>query len=689
MTDAPPKPWAVIDVETSCVKTKAGEWASLPWATDELGVSPRSLLIGMKPVRVEGDKAFIETIPFIFAAVAEMDTALHMLSEYATLIGHNIKFDAAHVDGINSHTVWDTMIAEYILTAQVTKFAKLEELRAKYASAMPMKLDLIGSNLAKGVPPQDIPDAELRPYLQSDLHITAAVFKCQWELATPRQRALILVQSTASLAYGEIEDNGLTLDVPYTIAQRDHHANEMQAAREAFAHRFSMATGKDDDQLNLLRFDSLFTPSILSTVFFGSPPTIEGKVELTPEEKIGLPKNRRFKLVKINAVGPAYGPALDPSAYGAASMKVSPSIFKIDDDILAKIEGEGKSYYSLMAGLVRDYRKHQKIHGTYLDAWLTEIEKYYDRKLHPKVHSTSTDTGRTSSSGPNVQNIPDEGRMCVTTRYDAGYLLEADFKQLEVCGLAEVSGCGALIGALKAGTDIHYESGRSVYGWKFPAEMTKDLRRIVKTINFGLIYGGSAKTLAEQAGVDVETAQDLIKSFYTRFPGVKLWQDSMIRRVTERPDDIVISEGPHGTLTSHVIATPTGRNYSFPLEPPPPWMPPPMAKKRGNSPSPTKIKNYPVQGFATGDIVPLAVMLFWKELQARGLADECLLCNVVHDSILVDCINSFKAAEAQAALDHVVTIKLPAALKSLWGIELNVPLAVDVSLLKHWKNRST
>lgn len=679
------KLWAVIDVETGCVRDAAGEWSSAPWVHDEHGVSPWPLLIGIQPVGVEGDK--VDTC-FAGSAFVPGDASLGpAINHKATLIGHNIKFDAGHVPAINDHTIWDTMIAEYILTAQVSKFASLESLRAKYMRASTPKRDLIGSNLAKGIPPQDIPMGELMPYLYHDLSITAGVFKCQWELATPEQRALIMVQSTASLAYGEIEKNGLHLDVPYTIEARDFHAKQMQECREVFANLYASQCPDPDAQGGLLRLESMFTPKILSTVFFRSPPFVSGQVDLTPEEKIGLSKSRKYKQIQIDA--PSHIPALDPSAYGAAPYKGNPDIYTLTDDILAKIETGGPSFHAMMAGVVRKYRENQKIHGTYLDAWLTEIEKYGDRRLHPKVHSTSTDTGRTSSAGPNVQNIPDEGRACVSSRFPEGYLLEADFKQLEVMGLAEVSGCTALINALRAGTDIHYESGKSVFGWTSPADMDKEARRVVKTINFGLIYGGSAPTLAAQAGIEVEIAKALIRSFYTRFPGVKLWQDHMIKRVTERPDSIETREGQHGTVTYHTVKTATGRSYSFPLEPPPAWMPPHIAKARGNSASPTKVKNYPVQGFATGDIVPLAVMLYWKELRKRCLYHTCKLVNVVHDSMLVDCENALWAGQAESALRFVVDTQLPAAIKSLWDIELSVPLAVDVSIIKTWKSRST
>lgn len=686
MTDAPPKPWAVIDVETSCVKTVEGEWSALPWAKNDMGESPAPLLVGMKAMRVEGDMVDNGWSSGIFSTAA-FGAAAHAISEMATLVGHNIKFDAGHVPAINEHTIWDTMIAEYILTAQHDKFASLESLRAKYLPTVAAKDDLIGRNLRDGIPPQELEMGELEKYLQHDLDITAGIFKCQWELATPAQRALIMVQSTASLAYGEIEKNGLHLDIPYTITQRDKHAELMEEARKGFAHRYSLA-GKSSDYADLMRLPSLFTPSVLSSVFFGSPPNIEGQVELTAAEKVGLPKSRRYKTLVVEGVKGLWLEPLMPSAYGSAPMKASSGIYRMDDDILAKIEAAGAGYFGMMAGFVREYRKHQKIHGTYLDAWLTEVEKYADRRLHPKVHSTSTDTGRTSSAGPNVQNIPDEGRACVTSRFEHGHLMEADFKQLEVCGLAEVSKCRALITALRSGTDIHYESGKSVFGWHHPSDMDKDKRRIVKTINFGLIYGGSAKTLAAQAGVDEQIAKDLIRSFYTQFPGVKLWQDFTIDRVTRHPDSTVVREGEHGTVTFHTIKTDTGRSYSFPLEDPPTWMPPHVAAARGKSASPTKVKNYPVQGFATGDIVPLAVMLYWKELRKRGL-DSCKLVNVVHDSMLTDCASRVAAASASAALHHVVELQLPAALKSLWGVELSVPLSVDVSIITTWKQRST
>lgn len=678
MTDEVPYNTLIVDIETSVVKDRKGKWRSMPWDLGErpVGASPTGILFGASYARTHNPGIQIGAAIF----TKTLNSPPH---DSEMLVGHNIKFDAAHVPGIRKHHVWDTMIAEYILSAQQTKFASLADLTKKYAPTM-AKADLISDSLALGVPPQDIPLATLDPYLRNDLEITSAVFKAQWAAATQPQRALILVQSSASLVYGEMEENGLTLDVAETIRQREEADARRYVAENEVRTLWETHVGKTmaDD---MVRADFLMSPTALSMWFFGSPHNHTINVPLTDTEKVGKPKsrvNRKLQITPPQRSGRL--PILLPTSV-SAKVRAGSAVFTTNDEVLEAIwNAAADPYHRAMVSAIREYRRNEKLSSTYFAPWLEEIENTVDRRLHPTIHSTATDTGRTSCSNPNGQNIPDEPKKCITSRYDSGMLLEADFKQLEVCGLAEVSKCPDLIAALKRGDDIHYLSGRDVYRWGSPSEMTKDERRVVKTINFGLMYGGSAKTLAAQAGVDIEIVKKLIRGFYRAFPGVEKWQTAMIERVTNSPDRTEVVASAEGTTQVNIVTTETGRSYAFPLE---------ASKYRPGemTPSPTKVKNYPVQGFATGDIVPLAVLLVREAVSKitciHGTTNTVLPLLVVHDSILLDLPATCLWDDVKATITRVVENDLPRAIKDLWGIELAVPLSVDFHLSPTWKER--
>lgn len=679
MTATPiPTNTIVVDIETSVVKKRNGEWGSMPWdvpADVEKDHSPHGILFGAKWLAPHG--ALESRIGPVLSDFEYGVNGSPGELVAPTIVGHNLKFDAAHAPFLRALNSWDTMIAEYILTAQQTKFASLSDLVKKYAPGM-SKPDVIGENLANGIRPQDLPDEDLVAYLGNDLDVTAEVFKCQWALSTRTQRALILVQSAASLVYGEMEANGLTLDVATTIARRDD-ADGMSVARMTTATAV-WANYVGRDAADAMRAgDAIMSPTALSMWFFGTPSSLEVIVPLTDAEKIGAPKHRKNRKVTVKAPHAAgVLPLCDPAACGSAKRAIG-DIYGTSDEVLEQLKTRTGPEHSLMVSVIQQYRATQKLSKTYYTPWLETIEQTTDRCLHPKIHATATDTGRTSSSQPNGQNVPAEAKPCIVSRFEGGSILEVDFKQLEVCGLAEVSQCPALIKSLRNGDDIHFLSGQKVFGWKSPADMDKEKRRIVKTINFGLIYGGSAPTLAKQAGIDEATAKALIKSFYGRFPGVEDWQDDTYKRVSAAPDRTEVVPSPEGTTCVHWLTTLTGRSYAFPIERPP-WAP-----TAAGRPSPTKVKNYPVQGFATGDIVPLATLLVAAD--QRRLYPDVKRLLVVHDSMLFDVptVSTTSPGMVASGVRRVVEDQLPRALKDLWGIELSVPLSVDVTIHPTWK----
>jgi DNA polymerase-1 len=271
-----------------------------------------------------------------------------------------------------------------------------------------------------------------------------------------------------------------------------------------------------------------------------------------------------------------------------------------------------------------EYRKVQKEYSTYAEKLPSLI--WPDGKVHPKLHQTSTNTGRLSCASPNMQNWPSDSEVkaIFVSRFKGGKIVAFDFKQMEVIALAYLSQDAQLLEDVLNGRDIHEETGKVVFGGR---KMTKEERRIVKTVNFGLAYGGGAKVLALQAKIPEEQAKQIIDAFYHRYPDVYGWQQENIHMVNEGAAYMGHYLKGNGVMSS-ILPSVTGRRYLFTETFAPQWMDRPFSF------SPTEIKNYPVQGLATADIVPMMMGKLLRELKKNRF--EAKLVNQVHDSILLD-----------------------------------------------------
>lgn len=277
---------------------------------------------------------------------------------------------------------------------------------------------------------------------------------------------------------------------------------------------------------------------------------------------------------------------------------------------------------------ILEYRSANKLLSTYISPFL-HISSVQGT-IYPKLNTTVTASGRLSSSSPNGQNVPPEARALIKAK-DGNELVEIDFSQLEVVASACVTGCKALQGALSNGEDIHYNSGQGIMGWRSPSDMTKEDRTLVKNVNFGAIYGGKAGGLAKQTGVDRGKIQKLIDAFYTKYPQVARWQRNLFEEIVSNMEPYKI-QGGEQTYYSKYTEPFSGRKFVFKEVASPDW----LRKKtgRGWSFSPNQIYNYPIQGFAGGDIVMYALTEFWRIIKKRD--DGVKFRMTVHDSILVE-----------------------------------------------------
>lgn len=204
-----------------------------------------------------------------------------------------------------------------------------------------------------------------------------------------------------------------------------------------------------------------------------------------------------------------------------------------DEETLRKLENK-----SPLVGDILQYRELTKLKGTYLDA-LPRFISPVDGRIHASLLQMVTATGRLACQNPNLQNIPVRSEAGKLIRHafvarDAQHsILSADYSQVELRLMAALSGDEGMIAAFRGGRDIHAETAARIYGIDH-AEVTADMRRAAKTVNFGIIYGISAFGLSQRLNCPRGEAAALIESYFTQFPGVKAYMEKLVTEATEK-----------------------------------------------------------------------------------------------------------------------------------------------------------
>ncbi len=181
------------------------------------------------------------------------------------------------------------------------------------------------------------------------------------------------------------------------------------------------------------------------------------------------------------------------------------------------------------------YREVSKIFSSYVNPILSGIDE--SGKIYPTFSLTNTQTGRITAVEPNLQTIPIRGkwgrriRDVFVSRYPDGYILSADYSQIELRVLAHISQDRSLSSALLSNKDVHTLTAQEIFGKKEISEVERD---IAKRVNFGIVYGISAQGLSEQLGVDKASAQRFIDAYFRIYPGVKEFIDRTIREARTR-----------------------------------------------------------------------------------------------------------------------------------------------------------
>ncbi len=219
-------------------------------------------------------------------------------------------------------------------------------------------------------------------------------------------------------------------------------------------------------------------------------------------------------------------------AISSKPKKTKTGQYKTGEDILVKLIHKHPIVEEIL-----EYRSLTKLKSTYVDA-LPALVNPRDGRIHTSYNQAVAATGRLSSNNPNLQNIPirtekgREIRKAFIPRNSEYTLLAADYSQIELRIIAHLSKDKGMIGAFNEGYDIHTATAAKVYGVEYH-EVTKDMRRNAKTVNFGIIYGISAFGLSERLGIPRREAADIINSYFEKYPGVKKFMNNTIEFAKE------------------------------------------------------------------------------------------------------------------------------------------------------------
>ena len=578
---------------------------------------------------------------------------VHDRGDTPVLIAHNLKFDLKYLLRFGPDIPWerfkyhDTMTAHYRASGHKSKFISLEKLCEKFKIKFKKGLDL-GALILAGVDVDDIDKDDLKEYLKGDVHALHQV-----DFAMQRNNSTRDLDLDYILPLARMELNGLPLDIPKTqeLARKleKEKITREQEVVSVICHHMEWGDGKP---VTPGEFKPL-APRTLSYFLTGFPTHgCGGGAKAKPKDQ----------LVFKNGKQPAFDKYTIERIFSGA--KLNPNLgYPMNASVLEEIcnlSATAKSY--------KQAKDNNKLLNTYIFPFLAEAAQT-DGTVHPKLNTCSTNTGRLSSSSPNGQNIPPIIRHLIKSTL--GEMYEIDFAQLEMIGAATLSGDAVMIDDIRGGRDIHYETGRTVMGWHSPSDMTKDTRRTVKAVNFGLLYGGGAAGIAASSGVDKKTVKALIDSFYARYPDVAKWQDLVLEDVKSASWVEGHKDGESFKGSTYTLPLQHGgRVFYFEESASPFW----MKAQQGKSYSfkPTETKNYPIQGFAGGDIVMKALTILDDVLAGTS----AVMRMTVHDSIVVDW-----AAGKETDL-HNIMGKVCGIVGTTLGIP--VPLMFDVEHDIHW-----
>ena len=366
----------------------------------------------------------------------------------------------------------------------------------------------------------------------------------------------------------------------------------------------------------------------------------EEKAEI--ENKIYSYANKTFNIASPKQLGEVL---FDELKIVDKAPKTATKQYSTAEDVLQKMVDKHP-----IVSLILEYRSLSKLISTYLEA-LPKLISSTTNRLHTTFNQTVTATGRLSSNNPNLQNIPirtergREMRKAFVPRSNEYVLMAADYSQIELRIIASLSGDKNMIEAFRNHYDIHAATAAKIY--KLPIEeVTSDLRRNAKSVNFGIVYGISPFGLSEQLNIPRKEAATLIEEYFIQYPNIKKYIDDNIAFARE-----------HG-----YAQTLLGRRRYLP-----------DINSRNNalkSFAERNAVNMPIQG-TSADMIKIAMNEIYKTFEEKGLKSKMIL--QVHDELVLDVYKP-----------ELEEVKAIVADKMINALTLDLPIEIGVDIGDNW-----
>lgn len=531
-----------------------------------------------------------------------MDKAIALLKplledESVLKIGHNMKYDwqMFKQKGIHTAPCDDTMLISYVLDGSTVSHG-MDNLSERYLGHKPISYDEVTGTGKSRITFDLVSLDKALDYAAEDADVTLRLHK----LLKPR-----LVQEKMVSVYENIDRPLIPV-----IAQME---------------------------LEGIKVDSAILKS-MSTEFGLKLAALEKEIQ----DIAGMP----FNVASPKQVGEILFDSMGLSG----GKKTKTGQWQTDADLLEDLAAQGHEIIKK----ILEYRMLAKLKSTYTDALQEQLNPRTGR-VHTSFAVAHTSTGRLASSDPNLQNIPirtEEGRKIREAFVAApGHvLLSVDYSQVELRLAAQMAGVEALKKAFRDGEDIHTLTASQVFGVPLD-QVTPDIRRQAKAVNFGIIYGISGWGLAKQLGIDAGTANEFIKRYLTKFKEI---QDFMEARKDEARANLYVK-----TLYGRKCFTPNINNKMQGLK---------LGAERAAI-------NAPLQGTAA-DIMKIAMAAMPPALAKAGLKARMLL--QVHDELI------FEVPEGEAEKTAVLVKDVMENAFKFPGINFDVPLDAEAGTGLSW-----
>jgi DNA polymerase-1 len=610
-----------------------------------------------------------------------------LLDQATILIGHNIAYDLMWLwesgfryDG----PVYCTMLTEYILQRGLKEPLHLKDCAERY-DLETKKQDTLKQYFAKGYATDEIPRGELSEYLSADLRATQQLCDAQYKKLNSEQYAglldSVILTNKVTVTLANMYRNGFKVDQSKLNEVRQEFEQEKKDIEERLNKQVRELMGDTPINLNSpeqmswviysrkvkdkATWANYFHPNMHDKQFKNNVAYNSSIVYKTKAEQCGYCKGTGY-IRKIKKDGSPYAkpsvcPICDGDGYkfiptkeiaglkfSAPNQKwVSANGFSVNKTNLELLQSIAKDRHMTDAqSFLRDIQRLSAL-DTYLSSFVEGIQTHVksDGMLHVRLLQHRTSTGRFSGADPNMQNMPRGGTFPVkkvfVSRWEGGEILEADFAQLEFRTAAFLSQDSIAMKEIEDGFDVHSYTARVISDAGEPTS-----RQEAKAHTFAPLYGAT--------GFGRSSAQaTYYKHFTEKYKEVNIWHTRLAKEA----------------MSTGRIKTPSGREFSF------------NNMKRyanGKVSNFTQIKNYPVQSFATADIVPVVLMEIEKQLSKL---QSCIV-NTVHDSIVID-VHPEEKQKVTFILRGINT-NMKAIIDNQFKIDFNVPLKLDMKIGNNW-----